>query len=127
MNLQISSPCPKSWDDLVGDHRIRYCGECRLNVYNLAEMPRVEVEALVRSTEGRLCGRLYLLVGFTWVSRSAESPDRSTLPNWARSVLDIIDPPKQQPPPPRAIMGKMICPQPPAPPPTVPAPGPNGG
>lgn len=60
MELKISSPCPKSWDDLVGNDRVRYCGQCRLNVYNLAEMPREEIEALVRSTEGRLCGRLYM-------------------------------------------------------------------
>jgi hypothetical protein len=60
MELRISSPCPLDWNDLVGDDRIRYCGKCRLNVYNLADMPRAEVEALVRSTEGRLCGRLYL-------------------------------------------------------------------
>src|SRR5258706_7842591 len=44
----------------VGNDRIRYCGKYRLNVYTLADMPRAEVEALVRSTEGRLCGRLYL-------------------------------------------------------------------
>ena len=60
MELRISSPCPKSWDELVGDDKIRYCGQCRLNVYNLAEMPKEEVEALVRKTEGRLCGRLYM-------------------------------------------------------------------
>ena len=49
-----------SWDDLVGNDRIRYCGKCKLNVYNLADMAPPEVEAIVRRTEGRLCGRLYL-------------------------------------------------------------------
>jgi len=56
----VSSPCPMSWDDLVGNDRVRYCGKCRLNVYNLADMPSEEVEVLVRRTEGRLCGRIYL-------------------------------------------------------------------
>jgi len=60
MDLRISSPCPMSWDDLAGNDRIRYCGRCRLNVYNLADMEPEDVEALVRRTEGRLCGRLYL-------------------------------------------------------------------
>ncbi|HVR84597.1 MAG TPA: hypothetical protein VMU54_09820 [Planctomycetota bacterium] len=60
MELRVSSPCPMSWEDLVGNDRIRYCGKCRLNVYNLADMEPPEVEALVRRTEGRLCGRLYL-------------------------------------------------------------------
>jgi len=49
-----------SWDDLVGDDRIRYCGKCKQNVYNLADMKAQEVEAIVRKTEGRLCGQLYL-------------------------------------------------------------------
>src|SRR5258708_33231425 len=60
MELRISSPCPMSWDELVGNDRIRYCGKCTLNVYNLADMEPQEVEAIVRKTEGRLCGRLYL-------------------------------------------------------------------
>ena len=60
MELRVSSPCPMSWDDLVGNDRIRTCGKCKLNVYNLADMEPQEVEAIVRRTEGRLCGRLYL-------------------------------------------------------------------
>jgi hypothetical protein len=60
MNLRISSPCPESWDEMAGDDRIRFCGRCNLNVYNLAVMSREEIEALVRNTNGRLCGRLYL-------------------------------------------------------------------
>jgi hypothetical protein len=60
MELRISSPCPKRWNDLVGDDRVRYCGDCKLNVYNLAEMRPPEIEALVRRTSGRLCGQLYV-------------------------------------------------------------------
>jgi len=60
MELRVSSPCPKSWDELVGDHRVRFCGQCRLNVYNLADMSREEAERIVRKTEGRLRVRLYM-------------------------------------------------------------------
>jgi hypothetical protein len=60
VELKISSPCPKTWEDLVGNDRVRYCGQCKLNVYNLAEMSSEEIEGLIRRTEGRLCGRLYL-------------------------------------------------------------------
>jgi hypothetical protein len=59
MELRVSSPCPRSWEDLIGNDRIRYCDQCKLNVYNLAELESQEVEGLVRRTEGRLCGRLY--------------------------------------------------------------------
>ena len=45
---------------MTGDHKIRFCAECKLNVYNLAEMDREEVAAIVRKTGGQLCGRLYV-------------------------------------------------------------------
>jgi hypothetical protein len=60
MTLTVSSPCPKKWADLVGNDRVRFCGDCKLNVYNLAEMSPAEIEALVRRSSGRLCGQLYV-------------------------------------------------------------------
>ena len=42
-----------------GDDRVRFCGECQLNVYNLSAMSRSEAEDLVRQREGRLCVRFY--------------------------------------------------------------------
>jgi len=60
MQLKISTPCPVSWDSLVGNDRIRACAQCGLNVYNLAAMSPSELEQVVRKTEGRLCGRLYV-------------------------------------------------------------------
>jgi len=60
MDLRISQPCPESWDRMVGDERVRFCGRCSLHVYNLAVLKKHEVEALVRRTSGRLCGRLYV-------------------------------------------------------------------
>jgi hypothetical protein len=60
MELQISSPCPMRWESLTGDDRVRYCGRCKLNVYNLAEMGKDEVENIFRTSKGRVCGRIYL-------------------------------------------------------------------
>ena len=60
MNLTVSSPCPKTWEELVGNDRVRYCGQCHLNVYNLTIMNPAEIEQLVHQTGGRLCGRLYV-------------------------------------------------------------------
>ena len=60
MEFKVSSPCPASWDRMAGDRKVRYCGQCKLSVYNLAEMSREEVAAIVRKTDGRLCGRLYV-------------------------------------------------------------------
>lgn len=40
---------------MEGDDRIRFCSDCKLNVYNLSGMTRVEAEELVATREGRLC------------------------------------------------------------------------
>jgi len=57
--LRVASPCEVSWDTMQGDDRVRHCGACRLNVYNLSAMPRGEAESLVRNAEGRLCVRFF--------------------------------------------------------------------
>ena len=58
-NIRIAMPCAADWDDMSGDDRVRFCGKCEKNVYNLSAMSREEGEALVREKEGRLCVRLY--------------------------------------------------------------------
>lgn len=150
MELKISSPCPVSWDSMDGDDRVRFCGKCRLNVYNLTQMSPEEVEQTIRATGGRLCGRLYvrgdrtataencpnagvrrrkkalwaaavvLVLGGIAWAFRAWEPDRSTAPSWVQSIMDWIDPRPEKPP---ILMGK-ICPTipPPPPPATPPAP-----
>lgn len=58
-NIRVASPCPADWDQMYGDDRKRFCGECKLNVYNLSGMTRDEAEALIMNAEGRLCVRFY--------------------------------------------------------------------
>jgi hypothetical protein len=57
--VRIASPCPADWNEMKGDDKVRYCSECRLNVYNLSDMTSAEAEELLRSREGRLCVRYY--------------------------------------------------------------------
>ena len=57
--VRIASPCPVKWEQMEGDDRQRYCHQCKLNVYNFAELPESDAERLIRETEGRLCGLLY--------------------------------------------------------------------
>ena len=57
--LRIATPCPISWEQMTGDNRVRHCDHCDLNVYNISELSRIEAEALIASTEGRLCARLF--------------------------------------------------------------------
>lgn len=58
-NIKIASPCSQNWDAMTGIGRKRYCGECKLNVYNLSGMTRAEAESLLINSEGRLCVRFY--------------------------------------------------------------------
>src|SRR5258708_7400706 len=44
---------------MPGSDRVRHCGECNKNVYNLSEMTRREAKTLLREKEVQLCARLY--------------------------------------------------------------------
>lgn len=57
--VRVAAPCTADWEKMVGDERVRFCGQCSLNVYNLSGMTKREAERLVASAEGRLCVRYY--------------------------------------------------------------------
>jgi hypothetical protein len=57
--ITIASPCNADWDQMFGNDRARFCGQCNLNVYNLSSMTRAEAELLIGRTEGRLCVRYF--------------------------------------------------------------------
>ena len=58
-NIRIASPCPADWAEMIGTERKRFCGQCKLNVYNLSGMTRSDAEQLLTQSEGRLCVRYY--------------------------------------------------------------------
>jgi hypothetical protein len=74
--IDIATPCPADWDAMRGGDRVRFCGHCSLNVYNLSAMPRGEAERLVRETEGRVCVRLYRRADGTVVTADCEGAMR---------------------------------------------------
>jgi hypothetical protein len=57
--VEIASPCKADWSKMTGDERVRFCGLCRLNVYNLSGMKRAEAEELLKKSEGKVCVRLW--------------------------------------------------------------------
>jgi hypothetical protein len=57
--LRIATPCPADWNAMKGDARKRFCGQCRLHVYDVSELTRREAETLIRTSEGRVCLRLH--------------------------------------------------------------------
>jgi hypothetical protein len=58
-DVRIASPCNVSWDAMTGDDRVRFCGKCEKNVYNLSAMTREAAERLLAEREGSICVRLY--------------------------------------------------------------------
>lgn len=58
-HVRVASPCPADWDSMIGDERVRFCGQCELNVYNLSAMTKTQAENLIAGTERRLCVRFY--------------------------------------------------------------------
>jgi len=76
-NLRVGTPCPMKWDDLEGQGAKRWCGECRLNVFDFSQMTGGEIGDLVANTEGRLCGRMVRRGDGTVVTKDC-GPVRST-------------------------------------------------
>src|ERR687893_2274132 len=69
-HVKVAAPCKADWGKMVGDGRMRYCDRCSLHVYNLSGMTRRAAEALVTSSEGRLCVRFYRRADGTILTRN---------------------------------------------------------
>jgi hypothetical protein len=67
--LRVGTPCPVGWAAMPGDDRVRFCGQCQQNVYNVASLTPSEVERLVREREGRVCIRLQYRADGTVITR----------------------------------------------------------
>src|SRR6267143_1378930 len=57
--VKVAAPCSADWDQMIGNDRARFCGQCNLNVYNLSSMTKFEAESFIARNEGRLCVRFY--------------------------------------------------------------------
>lgn len=57
--IEVATPCPADWDQMLGDDSVRFCGQCEKNVYNFSAMTAQQIADLVEETEGVFCGRLY--------------------------------------------------------------------
>lgn len=69
-NIHVASPCPANWNEMYGNERKRFCGDCKLNVYNLSDMTRQEAENLLLNSEGRLCVRFFRRADGTVLTRN---------------------------------------------------------
>lgn len=67
--IKVASPCPALWSEMKGDAQKRFCGDCKLNVYNLSVMTRAEIDALLQNAGERTCIRFYRRADGTLLTR----------------------------------------------------------
>lgn len=58
-SVRVASPCKADWNEMVGDHRVRFCVSCQKNVYNISSLTGEEAEALLSAKEGKPCVRIF--------------------------------------------------------------------
>jgi hypothetical protein len=58
-SITVTTPCSEPWAKMVGDDRVRFCGRCDKNVYNLSAMTTGEAEALLDAHGASLCVRFW--------------------------------------------------------------------
>jgi hypothetical protein len=91
--VTVAAPCPANWDEMIGNERTRFCGQCRLNVYNLSGMTKREAEALIAGAEGRLCVRFYRRADGTILTENCPTGLRALkrrLSRLARATLSAL-------------------------------------
>lgn len=54
----IASPCEYGWENMQGTDQIRFCQQCKLNVYNLSSMTNEDASKVVRELGDNLCARI---------------------------------------------------------------------
>jgi hypothetical protein len=56
--VEVSSPCPESWETMTGTARRRHCDSCNKHVHNFAVMRPAEIERTIIDSGGHICARL---------------------------------------------------------------------
>jgi hypothetical protein len=58
--VTVSSPCHQPWETMTGDDRVRHCGQCDKDVFDLSALTAAQAEALLRERlDGGVCVQLY--------------------------------------------------------------------
>ena len=54
-NVYIAAPCSVTWESMVGDDKVRACGGCAKNVFNLSAMTENEAEHFLEENGASQC------------------------------------------------------------------------
>lgn len=89
-NISVSAPCKADWNKMLGNDQVRFCQECKLNVYNLSGMSREQAEDVVRAKEGNLCVRFYRRSDGTVLTQNCPVGIKAVKQKVARTATAII-------------------------------------
>lgn len=56
-SIEVPAPCPKDWNEMIGDEKTRLCRRCDKDIYDISAMTRKEAGKLVAKSAGSICGR----------------------------------------------------------------------
>lgn len=118
-SIQIATPCSADWDEMVGDDRKRFCQDCKLNVYNVAELtPREVSELLGTANGGRVCMQIYRRRDGTVITRDCPVAVHRVKKAFKRSIAAVASlaatiglalPSSAQTPPANATKGESVA------------------
>jgi hypothetical protein len=81
-NLRVASPCGVSWDEMLGNGRVRHCAKCDKPVFNISSMTRSDAQEFLLEQGKGACLHFYRRADGTLIT--ADCPigqrirDRST-------------------------------------------------
>jgi hypothetical protein len=67
--VSVASPCKVSWDSMLGNDQVRFCGQCQQRVFNLSAMTSANAQAIVDQRNGRMCIRFFKRADGTMMAR----------------------------------------------------------
>ena len=88
--IRIASPCSYEWNRMDGNDRVRYCPECRLNVFNFSGMSQAEIEALLGNRSDRICARFYQRPDGTMLTQNCPVGLHKAFRNASRAAASIL-------------------------------------
>lgn len=53
--IEIPKPCEVPWASMKGNDRVRFCGQCSKNVYNISALSEKQAMKLLIDNEGKVC------------------------------------------------------------------------
>ena len=88
-DVLIAAPCNMSWDQMAGNDRVRHCGGCQKNVYNISAMSNSDAEKFLRANSSSQCLRIFRRADGTIITDNCPVGLRK-LRDRARHVLKFV-------------------------------------